>query len=58
MKVRLLIAMSGARSWAVGDEFECDAPEAARLIEAGIAEAITPAIEQATKPASPARRAK
>lgn len=57
MKVKLLVAMAGARSAAAGEEWDCDASEAARLIEAGYAEAITPVIERATKPAPKARRA-
>ena len=59
MKVRLLTGMAGGdRSWSPGDEFECDAPEAARLIEAGAAKAIAPAIERAVTPAPRVRRGK
>jgi hypothetical protein len=52
MQVRVLQSMAGAeRSWAVGDLYECEADEAGRLIEAGIAEALQAAkVETATAP--------
>lgn len=50
MNVKLLVPMGGEKSWNVGDEFECDADEAARLIEAGIAVPVVAAkIEKAVK---------
>jgi len=50
MNVKLLVPMGGEKSWNVGDEFECDADEAARLIEAGIAVPIVTAkLEKAVK---------
>ena len=53
MKVKLLIAMSGAQSWNIGDEFECSEGEAKRLIEAGYAAAISaPKVEKAAKKAA------
>lgn len=36
--VKLLVPMVGARSWSVGDEFECSAAEARRLFKAKMAE--------------------
>jgi hypothetical protein len=59
VKVKLLTGMAGAdRSWSPGDQFECDPAEAARLIEAGVAEAIAAPIERATRPAPAAKRGK
>lgn len=41
MKVRLLVSMAGNdTTWNRGDEYECGADEARRLIEAGSAELI------------------
>ena len=56
MKVKLLVSMAGAEAHNAGDLFECDAAEAARLIEAGHAEAIGAKVEQAVKPAAPVKR--
>jgi hypothetical protein len=56
MKVKLLTSMAGAETRHAGDEYECDAAEAARLIEAGYAEAIEPKVERATKPEPKAKR--
>lgn len=42
-KVKLTVGMSGAQSWNPGDEFECGADEAKRLIEAGYAVPLTDA---------------
>lgn len=56
-RVKLTTSMAGpAGSWNVGDEYECDAAEAARLIEAGFAEPIAEKRETATKPAPVAKR--
>lgn len=43
MKVRMTVAMAGGVSLSPGDEHECDAAEAGRLIEAGYAVPIAPA---------------
>jgi hypothetical protein len=61
MKVRLLQSLAGAGlSWGVGAIYECDGPEAERLIEAGIAErvkgepveiAVAPAVETSERKA-------
>lgn len=51
VKVKLLVAMAGTEPRNVGDLHECDAAEAARLIEAGFAEAV------AGKPAETATKA-
>lgn len=50
-KVRLLTSMAGISfSHNAGDEIDCNAAEAKRYIEAGIAEAIeAPKIEKAVK---------
>jgi hypothetical protein len=41
MTVRLLVSLSGANgSFNAGDEYECGADEAGRLIEAGYAEPV------------------
>ena len=56
MKVKLLVSMAGAVTWHKGDLYPCDAAEAARLIEAGYAEAVTAKVEQAVKPAAPVKR--
>ncbi len=50
-KVRLLTSMAGINfSHNAGDEIDCNAAEAKRYIEAGIAEAIeAPKIEKAVK---------
>lgn len=48
--------MAGAHSLSPGDSHECDAQEAARLIEAGFAEAVGEKVETATKPAPRAKR--
>ena len=51
MKVVLTVSLSGIHgAFNRGDEYECDAGEAARLIEAGFAEPIREAkIERAVK---------
>lgn len=52
MKVKLLVPMTGAKSWAAGDDFECSEGEAKRMIESGIAVAIAaPKVEKAAKKA-------
>ena len=57
MKVLLKVGLSGpAGAWSPGDEYECEAREAARLIEAGFAEPVAPRMERAVKPAPPVRR--
>lgn len=59
MKVRMKVGLSGpAGSWKPGDDYECDAEEAARLIEAGFAEAARGTIERSVKPDAPVRRAR
>lgn len=53
MKVRLLVSMAGTEaSWNRGDEYECSAAEAQRLIDAGSAEIIRSATPEkaVTKP--------
>lgn len=41
MKVRLLVSLSGVHgAFAPGEEYECGADEAGRLVEAGFAEYI------------------
>ena len=50
MLVKLTVPMSGEKSWNAGDEFECSADEAKRLIEAGFAVPIVSAkVEKAVK---------
>lgn len=50
MHVKLTVPMSGEKPWNVGDEFECSADEAKRLIDAGYAVPIVSAkIEKAVK---------
>lgn len=56
VKVKMLVGMAGAVTLSPGDLHECDAPEAARLIERGFAEAIGEQVETATKPAPRAKR--
>ncbi len=56
MKVKLLVSMAGAETRHAGDIHECDAAEAARLIEAGYAEPIEPVAERATRPAAKVKR--
>lgn len=57
--VKLLACLSGAeKTWDAGDEYTCSAEEAARLIEAGFAEAIAPRAEKAVSPPPAATRAK
>ena len=56
MKVKLLVSMAGAESLNAGDIHECSAEEAARLIEAGFAEAIAAKVERAIKPAAKVKR--
>ena len=56
-KVKLTTALVGALSHAAGEEFECSADEAKRLIAAGFAVAIAePKKETATKKAVIERR--
>lgn len=58
MKVKLIVPLAGVKPWNVGDEFECDAEEAKRLVQAGIAEAVAEQrVERAVKPV-PAKRSK
>ena len=56
MRVKLLVGMAGEQSWSRGDEYPCEAEEAARLIEAGMAEPIGPKVEHAVQPAAPVKR--
>lgn len=51
MKVRLFTCLSGSRgTFNRGDEYECGADEAQRLVDAGFAELIRePRIERAVK---------
>lgn len=55
MKVKLLTGMAGAESKAPGDIHECDAEEAARLIEAGFAVPETGDAAETTAKKQPAR---
>lgn len=56
VKVKLLVSMAGAETRHAGDLIEVAADEAARLIEAGFAEAAGQPVERATKPAPKATR--
>lgn len=56
MKVKLLVSLAGAQTWVPGDEYECGAEEAARLLEAGFAEPLGGAVERTVKPAPAAKR--
>lgn len=56
MKVKLLVSMAGADARHAGDEYECGAEEAARMIEAGFAEPIGEQRETATKAGAPVKR--
>lgn len=57
--VKLLTCLSGPEhTWDAGDEYSCSAEEAARLIEAGFAEAVAPKVEKAVAPAPAAKRGK
>ena len=56
MKVKMTTSMGGPNGvLAVGDEYECDAEEAKRLIEKGFAEPAKAERKKATKPDSETR---
>ncbi|MEO9521718.1 MAG: hypothetical protein ABJC88_16765 [Parasphingorhabdus sp.] len=49
MKVKLLVALAGVKSYSAGDEYECTADEAERFFKSGIAEKPAAKVERAVK---------
>ena len=51
MRVKLTVGLSGPTvDLQPGDEYDCSAEEAARLIQAGFAVSLAPKVERAVKP--------
>jgi len=60
VKVKLLTSLASARSvYSAGDEYECSADEAQRLIDKGFAETVrTKPVEKAVRRSKPEKAAK